>query len=95
MYMIKIKGKEKMKNIIILFSLLFAGTIQAAQLCYNPQNDLDSKSSLKQTDRFSALIETANELNTMQCVVIENDEALESARELISNIATENTFWIE
>jgi hypothetical protein len=84
-----------MKTITILFTLLFVCNIHAAQLCYNPQNDLDPKSSAKQTDRFIDLIEIANKMNTVQCIVIESEKALTSAQKLISNTATENTFWIE
>lgn len=93
--MSKINGVIKIKVITMLLTLLFAGHLQATQLCYNPQNDLAPKLSVQRTDQFIELIEKANKMDKVLCLVIESDKALKSAQELVSNSPTENTFWIE
>jgi hypothetical protein len=90
-----VRNMKKMKNTALFCTFLVASSVQATELCYNPKTDINPEQSLAITASFTALIEQGVKSQTISCEDLNDEKSLASAKDLVSNTATENTFWIE
>jgi|TARA_B100000700_G_scaffold319284_1_gene414160 hypothetical protein len=82
-------------RLLSCLAILSSSSAMAQQLCYAPSKDIDPKISESLTANFYQLIKKANEQNAVLCESIQSEAELKDAEKLISETATEETFWIE
>ncbi|GEA08050.1 hypothetical protein KUL42_28110 [Alteromonas sp. KUL42] len=76
-------------------TLLVAGTLVVAQLCYNADADIGAKDFLKQAQIFNAQLTAMSEARESGCVEIRSENAMEEAKRLVKSDSTQETLTIE